>query len=37
MLVELCDGNYVTSYGLMNGADNILKHQQHVVKKPLYG
>ncbi len=25
MLVELCAGNYATSYGLMNGADGILK------------
>jgi len=25
MLVELCDGNYATSYGLVNGANGIFK------------
>ncbi len=37
MLVELCVGNYVTFDGFVNGADGIFKHQQHIVKKPLYG
>jgi len=34
MSVELCVGDYATLDGLMN---EVLKHQQHVVKKPLYG
>jgi hypothetical protein len=37
MLVELCVDNYATSNGLVNGTDDFLKHQQHIVKKPLYG
>jgi hypothetical protein len=37
MLVELCVSNYATFDGLVNGTNDILKHQQHIVKKPLYG
>ncbi len=37
MLVELCVSNYATFGGLVNGIDGILKHQQDIVKKPLYG
>jgi hypothetical protein len=36
MLVELCVGNYATFDGLVNEANSIFKHQQHIVKKPLY-
>jgi len=37
MSIELCANNYATSNGFVNGVDGILKHQQHIVKKPLYG
>jgi hypothetical protein len=37
MLVKLCVSNYVTFDGFVNGTDGILKHQQHIAKKSLYG
>jgi hypothetical protein len=37
MLVELCASNYATFDGLVNELMTFLKHQQHIVKKPLYG
>ncbi len=37
MLVELCADNYATFDGLVNGINGILKNQQHIMKKPLYG
>jgi len=37
MLVKLCVSNYVTFDGFVNGIDGILKHQQHIMKKSLYG
>jgi hypothetical protein len=35
MLVELCASNYVTSNGLMNGADGILKMSTIYCEKPI--
>jgi hypothetical protein len=37
MLVELCVSYYATFNGIVNGANDILKHQQHIVKILLYG
>jgi hypothetical protein len=37
MLVELCDGNYATFDGLVNGAYDILKTSTTYCEKPLYG
>jgi hypothetical protein len=37
ILIKLHASNYAIFDGLLNGANGILKHQQHIVKKPLYG